>query len=193
MRFTKSLLLGSSAALLAVAGAQAADLPSRKAAPVEYVRVCDAYGEGFYWIPGTDTCLRVGGRVRVDGWYTPSKNAVSGRSTGGGTGTFISSNAVDSTGWYARGIVNMDARTQSAWGTVQTVFSLRLQAASGLGVASPGYTGGGFSGGNANTAAPGAGARPPRGPPAGPLLPRPSAAASPPPCRSKPGAPCRCR
>ncbi|MDT2021444.1 porin [Methylocella sp. CPCC 101449] len=152
MRFTKSLLLGSSAALLAMAGAQAADLPSRKAAPVEYVRVCDAYGEGFYWIPGTDTCLRVGGRVRVDGWYTPSKNAVSGRSTGGGTGTFISSNAVDSTGWYARGIVNMDARTQSAWGTVQTVFSLRLQAASGLGVASPGYTGGVFSGGNANTA-----------------------------------------
>ncbi|HEV2574186.1 porin [Methylocella sp. CPCC 101449] len=152
MTLTKSLLLGTSAALLAVAGAQAADLPSRKAAPVEYVRVCDAYGAGFYWIPGTDTCLKVGGRVRVDMWYTPAKNAVSHRSTTGGAGTFISSNAVDQNGWYARGIVNMDARTQSAWGTVQTVFALRLMAASGLGNTPPGYTGGVFAAGNANSA-----------------------------------------
>ncbi|MBN9082725.1 MAG: hypothetical protein BGP04_00875 [Rhizobiales bacterium 62-17] len=149
MTFTKSLLLGSSAALLAVAGAQAADLPSRKAAPVEYVRVCDAYGAGFYWIPGTDTCLKVGGRVRVDMWYTPAKNAVSHRSTGGGAGTFISSNGVDQYGWYARGIVQMDARTQSAWGTVQTVMSLRLHAGSGLSTGN--YTSGSFAGGNANS------------------------------------------
>jgi hypothetical protein len=46
---------------LTVAGAQAADLPTRKAAPVEYVRICDAYGAGFFYIPGTDTCLKVGG------------------------------------------------------------------------------------------------------------------------------------
>ncbi|MBN9082723.1 MAG: hypothetical protein BGP04_00865 [Rhizobiales bacterium 62-17] len=153
MTLTKSLLLGSSAALLAVAGAQAADLPSRKAAPVEYVRVCDAYGAGFYWIPGTDTCLKVGGRVRVDMWFTPSKNAVSHRSTGGGAGTFISSNAVDQYGWYARGIVNMDARTQSAWGTVQTVFALRLASTSGLATTGPGYSGGVFAAGNASSTA----------------------------------------
>ncbi|MDH7799678.1 MULTISPECIES: porin [unclassified Beijerinckia] len=153
MTLTKSLLLGTSAALLAVAGAQAADLPSRKAAPVEYVRVCDAYGAGFYWIPGTDTCLKVGGRVRVDMWYTPAKNAVTHRSTGAAAAnTFISSNGVDQNGWYARGIVNMDARTQSAWGTVQTVFALRLMAASGLGNTPPGYTGNVFAAGNGNTA-----------------------------------------
>ena len=65
MKLVKSLLLGSAAGIAAVAGAQAADLPSRKAAPVEYVRVCSAYGAGFFFIPGTDTCLRVGGRVRA--------------------------------------------------------------------------------------------------------------------------------
>lgn len=27
------------------------------AAPVEYVRVCDSYGAGFFYIPGTDTCF----------------------------------------------------------------------------------------------------------------------------------------
>ena len=59
MKLVKSLLLGSAAGIAAVAGAQAADLPSRKAAPVEYVRVCSAYGAGFFYIPGTDTCLRI--------------------------------------------------------------------------------------------------------------------------------------
>lgn len=155
MKQLKVLLASSAAGLLSVAAAQAADLPSRKAAPVEYVRVCDAYGAGFYWIPGTDTCLKIGGRVRVDMWYTPAKNAVVHRSTATAAtpaGTFISANGVDQNGWYARGIVNMDARTQSAWGTVQTVFALRLMSASGLANTPPGYGGAVFAAGNAASA-----------------------------------------
>ena len=62
----KSIMLGTGAALVSVAAAQAADLPVRKAAPVEYVRVCDAYGAGFFFIPGTDTCIRISGRLRAD-------------------------------------------------------------------------------------------------------------------------------
>jgi hypothetical protein len=44
------------------------DLPlgGPKLAPVEYVRVCDVYGAGYFYIPGTDTCLKIGGSVRVD-------------------------------------------------------------------------------------------------------------------------------
>src|SRR5258707_2316545 len=64
MRMIKSLLLGSAAGLVAVAGAQAADLPV-KAKPVEYVKVCRLYGAGFWYVPGTDTCLKVGSYVRV--------------------------------------------------------------------------------------------------------------------------------
>lgn len=66
MSFMKSFLLGSAAGFVAVAGASAADLPSRKAAPVEYVRVCSEQGEGFFYIPGSDTCIKIGGRVRAD-------------------------------------------------------------------------------------------------------------------------------
>jgi len=69
MTLTKSLLLGSSATLVAVAGAQAADLPSKKAAPATYVKVCDAYGAGFFVIPGTDTCVKIGGYVRAEYQY----------------------------------------------------------------------------------------------------------------------------
>jgi len=66
MKLIKSALLGTSAALATVVGAQAADLPSTKSAPVQYVRICDAYGAGFFYIPGTQTCLKVGGRVRFE-------------------------------------------------------------------------------------------------------------------------------
>ncbi len=65
MKMVKSLLLGSAAGLVAVAGAQAADLPV-KAKPVEYVKICSLYGAGYYFIPGTDVCLKVGGFVRAE-------------------------------------------------------------------------------------------------------------------------------
>ncbi|MFX8354893.1 porin, partial [Acinetobacter baumannii] len=60
MKLVKSLLLGSAAGLIAVGGAQAADLPV-KAKAVEYVKICSLYGAGFYYIPGTDTCIKLGG------------------------------------------------------------------------------------------------------------------------------------
>jgi len=57
----KTLLLGSATAFAVVGGAQAADLSI--AEPVDYVRICDAFGTGYYYIPGTDTCLKIGGNV----------------------------------------------------------------------------------------------------------------------------------
>ncbi|MEB2843011.1 porin [Rhizobiales bacterium RZME27] len=63
----KSLLLGSAAALAAVSGAQAADaIVAAEPEPMEYVRVCDAFGTGYFYIPGTETCLKIGGYVRTE-------------------------------------------------------------------------------------------------------------------------------
>jgi hypothetical protein len=71
MKVAKSLILGSAAALFAVGGAQAADLPV-KAKAVEYVKVCSLYGAGFWYIPGTDTCIKLGGYLRVDTTFNGS-------------------------------------------------------------------------------------------------------------------------
>jgi hypothetical protein len=61
----KSLLLGSAAALAVVSGAQAADaIVAAEPEAVEYVRVCDAYGTGYFYIPGTETCLKIEGYIR---------------------------------------------------------------------------------------------------------------------------------
>ena len=73
-KITKSLLLGTAAGLVAVAGAQAADMPV-KAAPVNYVKICTLYGDGFYYIPGTDICLKLGGYVRAQFYYNYGQNA----------------------------------------------------------------------------------------------------------------------
>ena len=71
MKMVKSLILGSAAALVAMSGAQAADLPV-KAKAVEYVKVCSLYGAGFFYIPGTDTCIKLGGYVRIDTTFNGS-------------------------------------------------------------------------------------------------------------------------
>jgi hypothetical protein len=60
----KSLLIGSAAALVAVSGARAADAIIAEPEPVEYVRVCDAFGAGYFYIPGGETCLKFSGFVR---------------------------------------------------------------------------------------------------------------------------------
>ncbi len=71
MKMVKSLILGSAATLVAMSGAQAADLPV-KAKAVEYVRICSLYGAGFFYIPGTDTCIKLGGYLRVDTTFNGS-------------------------------------------------------------------------------------------------------------------------
>ena len=102
MKLVKSLLLGSAAGLVAAAGAQAADLPTKKAAPVEYVRICAVHGPGFFYIPGSDTCIRISGRARFE--YVGSK---------------VFNKSTDPSSFYAVGRVAFDARTQTDWGLLR--------------------------------------------------------------------------
>ena len=138
MKLAKSLLLGSAAAFVATTG-YAADLPSTKAAPVTYVKVCDIYGAGFFYIPGTDTCLKVGGRVRAD-YSMAGKQDV--YTAAAGT-VAILAGAQNASGNEARGRLDMDARTGTGYGTVQTVSSFRVHRTSGNLTASTSSTGAG--------------------------------------------------
>ena len=63
----KSFLLGSAAALIADIERPRCRCSGRgRTGACEYVRVCDAYGAGFFYIPGTETCLKIGGYLRYD-------------------------------------------------------------------------------------------------------------------------------
>jgi hypothetical protein len=68
----------------AAAGALALGVASTiaNAKPVEYVKICSLYGAGFYYVPGTDICLKVGGYIRQDNYnyqfqYQPAPKSAS--------------------------------------------------------------------------------------------------------------------
>ncbi len=111
----KSLLFGSAAILAAGTGAQAADLPV--AEPVEYVRICDAFGTGFYSIPGTDTCLRISGRVRVEAHYVDDFSD---------DDDDIDLRELNNYTTRARGYIRLDARTQTDIGLVRAFTEMHM-------------------------------------------------------------------
>jgi hypothetical protein len=126
MKMVKSLLLGAAAGMVAVAGAQAADLPV-KAKPVQYVKICSLYGAGFYYMPGTDTCLKVGGFVRAEA------NVNSNGSFAQYSNINFDNRDADREVTRARAAITADARSQTEYGTLRAYFNLALQADSGTG------------------------------------------------------------
>src|SRR5712691_3568066 len=116
MKMVKSLLLGTAAGLVAVAGAQAADLPV-KAKPVEYVKICSVYGEGFFYIPGTDTCIKLGGYVRQNFNFGQASGSFAPRATGAGG----RDNPIDQNSWVMQStfVTSVDVRTQTEYGTLR--------------------------------------------------------------------------
>ena len=115
MKMVKSLILGSAAGLVAMSGAQAADLPV-KAKAVEYVRICSLYGAGFYYIPGTDTCIKIGGYVRAEVNYNGGNSDAPFWSGDPG----VRDRYVNQYNDLARMALTVDTRTQTEYGVVRT-------------------------------------------------------------------------
>ncbi|WP_085031844.1 porin [Ensifer aridi] len=103
----KSLLLGSAAALAAVSGAQAADaIVAAEPEPMEYVRVCDAFGTGYFYIPGTETCLKISGFVRFQTTFGEDQSGTSDWDA------------------FARGFLAFDAKSDTEFGTLTGFFAI---------------------------------------------------------------------
>ncbi|HSP63081.1 MAG TPA: porin [Pyrinomonadaceae bacterium] len=115
MKMVKSLVLGSAAGLIAMSGAQAADLPV-KAKAVEYVRICSLYGAGFFYIPGTDTCIKLGGYLRVDTTFHGGIYDAPFWSGDGGQGNRFA----DQINSRSRMALTVDTRTATEYGVVRT-------------------------------------------------------------------------
>jgi hypothetical protein len=120
MKLAKKLLFGCVGALGAVTGAQAAVLPV-KAKPIEYVKVCSLYGAGFYYIPGTDICVKYGGYVRWQAeWHTTSNGLAFGSSNGSIVGGRFNRETSDHPLHTGRGVISWDTRQQTQYGTLRT-------------------------------------------------------------------------
>jgi hypothetical protein len=145
----KSLLLGSAATLVVVAGAQAADLPTKKGAPAaQYVKVCNIAGVAGFVIPGSDTCLKISGGVVAMGVFgsldkqyemTPGATKVAG--TGKPTLTALGpTNQRDAIGLSARADIGLEAVSNTANGPLISVIDLHFDQGYGSGVAGPNWS-----------------------------------------------------
>src|SRR6267143_1183725 len=87
-----------------------------KAKAVEYVRICSLYGAGFYYMPGTDTCIKLGGYLRADTMVNTGNDY--------GFGTGAPDGAQNRLRNYytsrARMDLTVDTRTATEYGVIRT-------------------------------------------------------------------------
>ena len=110
------------------------------------MKICSLYGAGFYYMPGTDTCIKIGGFVRAE-------------VNGNAQGSFAVMNAGDTSSnsfaqiqtWRSRAGVTLDTRSQTEYGTLRSYFVVATTstnsqsggsgAANGLGAGNPNGSG----------------------------------------------------
>lgn len=82
------------------------------------MKVCSLYGVGYYYIPGTDTCIKIGGYVRYEAYHNLPGYTYADRSVAGvftrNTNTFSQ---------QARFRLTTDVRTQTEYGTLRSYVS----------------------------------------------------------------------
>ncbi|MFN8829582.1 MAG: porin [Labrys sp. (in: a-proteobacteria)] len=83
------------------------------AEPVEYVASCTQTMNGGILIPGTDTCLRIGGEVRADYFFDDPQ----------GNG--------DTTVFDTTALLKFDARTRTEYGTLRSYIELTVETGDG--------------------------------------------------------------
>lgn len=104
----RSISLSSALALSAFSSAHAADaIVAAEPEPMEYVRVCDAFGEGYFYIPGTETCLSIGGYIRFEGRFGRDRAGTSDWS------------------FWTRGQMTFTTKNDTEYGTLAGVITLR--------------------------------------------------------------------
>ncbi|MGN6460615.1 MAG: porin, partial [Pseudolabrys sp.] len=85
------------------------------------MKVCSLYGAGFYYIPGTDICLKVGGWTRFE-YAWGSNGSFAWGPFNGNAQTRATNNSV----FRARGYITVDARSQTAYGTVRSYMAVGI-------------------------------------------------------------------
>lgn len=127
MKNIRSALLLGAATVMATASAQAADLPV-KAKAVEYVKICSLYGAGFYYIPGTDTCVQIGGHIRVATSFNAGTYDLPYYQSGAGSSELNTKNYFQTRERFG---LNVDTRTATEYGVLRTFATVLFDFAQG--------------------------------------------------------------
>lgn len=118
------LALGVTASVILIADVEAADLPV-KARPVQYVKICSLYGAGYYYIPGTETCIKLSGYMRADASINAASYDRPGWDQTDAQGTKSRDREYFNT--RVRTELQIDTRTQTDYGVLRTYANPRFQ------------------------------------------------------------------
>jgi porin-like protein len=109
--------------------------------PIEYVKICSIYGAGFFYIPGTDTCIKIGGWVRAEYGFQTGNSSVQYNQGAAGLNNRINSNEYN---MRARWVTSIDVRTQTEYGTLRAYSRAGFQTTTGESTQGRIYTERGF-------------------------------------------------
>ena len=85
------------------------------------MKICSLYGVGFYYIPGTDMCIKIGGWVRAEYGWGQNGNFAWGWANGN-----VNNRTTNNSDFRARGYITADARNQTEYGTVRGYIAVGL-------------------------------------------------------------------
>ncbi len=91
------------------------------------MKVCDAFGPGFYYAPGTDTCIKIGGYVQFDVNFA---NPIT-----------VSSSVTSGHMFNTEAAVNVTASSMTEYGPLVGFVQFHASGGSSLGSGRPGVTG----------------------------------------------------
>ena len=143
MKMVKSLLLGTAAGLVAMTGAQAADLPV-KAKPVQYVKICSLVWCGFLLHPRHRY-------VHQDRRVRPHRDELQrGRLVQRCARQLGQTRARNDLVWRSRAVVTFDVRSQTEYGTLRSYMAGGYQWENGAGSGVSGTAAGAVNGNSLN-------------------------------------------
>lgn len=109
-------MLGSAAGLAILGGPHAAGA-------VEYVKICSIYGPGFYYMPGTDTCIKIGGWVRAETAWGVNGNLDLGPFNSNSNTRYTNNFTV-----RERGYITADARETTGYGVARGYIAVGIDS-----------------------------------------------------------------
>ena len=101
--------------------------PPVKAKPVQYVRICSGYGDGFSYVPGTDTCVKLGGYLRVQTEYNMGGGATPDGTLGQVAQARYNRADTNDVDFRVRASLTFDARSQTEFGVLRSYVELGIQ------------------------------------------------------------------
>ena len=99
------------------------------------MKICNLYGDGFYYLPGTSICVKIGGYVRAEFGYLGGASMTSEQWNGGNTLNTAANSGPNgyNTRWdgndfimRSRAYISMDTRQQTDLGVIRTYLNIGL-------------------------------------------------------------------